>query len=138
MFPWLWFWAPQIHLPWSGAVAQQIAPDTHWFFSGIQPRAGDARIEEQAFGVASYGKQLGLITEVLLALAQESPKASAKAQESIGKLKAIQSEIERLKSAEYERVAESLAAQVMAIRERGGGKAKAVEARLRPLLTPSQ
>ena len=133
MFPGLWIYAPQVHFPWSGAVAQQIAPDTHWFFSGIRPGAGDARIEEQAFGVASYGKQLGLITEVLLALAQESPPASAKAQESIDKLKTIQAAIERLKSAEYERVAVSLAEQV--IRQRGGAKAKALEARLRPLLS---
>ena len=81
MFPWLWYWAPQVHFPWSGRVAQQIAPDTHWFFGGIRPGAGDARIEEQAFGVASYGKQLGLITEVLLALAQESPRASIAARE---------------------------------------------------------
>jgi hypothetical protein len=130
MFPWLWFYAPQLHFPWSGAVAQQIAPDTHWFFSGIQPGAGDARIEERAFGVASYGKQLGLITEVLLALAQESPPALAQAQESIDKLKTIQAEIERLKSTEYERVAESLAAQVMAIRRRGGARAKALNAKL--------
>jgi hypothetical protein len=111
-------------------VAQQIAPDTHWFFSGIRPGAGDARIEEQAFGVATYGKQLGLIAEVLLALAQDSPPASTKAQESITELKAIQAEIERLKSAEYERVAESLATQVMAIRQRGGARAKALNARL--------
>jgi hypothetical protein len=137
MFPWLWFYAPQVHFPWSGAVAQQIAPDTHWFFSGIRPGAGDARLEEQAFGVASYGKQLGLITEVLLALAQESPKASAQAKASIDKLKAIQVEIERIKSAEYERVAASLAEQVMAIRQRGGAKAKALEARLQPLLLTS-
>lgn len=123
MFPWLWFYAPQGHFPWSGAVAQQIAPDTHWFFSGIRPDAGDARIEEQAFGVASYGRQLGLITEVLLALAQES----------IDKLKRIQAEVERLKSAEYERVAVSLAEQVTAIRQRGGAKARALEAQLRQL-----
>lgn len=134
MFPWLWFFAPQIHFPWSGAVAQQIAPDKHWFFGGIRPGAGDARIEEQAFGVASYGKQLGLITEVLLALAQESPKASAQAKASIAKLQKIQAEIERLKTAEYERVAESLAEQVTAIGRSGGGKAKALQARLLPLL----
>ena len=23
MFPWFWFWAPQIHFPWSGDVAQR-------------------------------------------------------------------------------------------------------------------
>jgi hypothetical protein len=132
MFPWLWFFAPQIHFPWSGAVAQQIAPDTHWFFAGIRPDAGDARIEERAFGVASYGKQLGLITEVLLALAHESPRASAKAQASIDKLKKIQAEIEDIKSAQYEQMAKSLIEQVIAIQERGGGPARALQARLLP------
>jgi hypothetical protein len=134
MLPWLWLFAPQVHLPWSGSVAQQIAPDTHWFFSGIAPGAGDARIEEQAFAVASYGKQLGLITEVLLALAQESPKASAAAKDSIAKLERIRAEIERLKGAEYARAADTLAEQVHAIQQRGGAKARALSARLRPLL----
>lgn len=136
MFPWLWMFAPQVHLPWSGSVAQQIAPDTHWFFSGIRPDAGDARIEEQAFGVASYGKQLGLITDVLLALAQASPPASAQAQASIDKLKILQARIERLKAAEYERVAVSLAEQVTAIRQRGGAKARALEMQLQQLPAP--
>lgn len=134
MFPWLWFFAPQVHFPWSGSVAQQIAPDTHWFFSGIAPGAGDARIEEKAFAVASYGKQLGLITEVVLALAQDSPKASARAKASIDKLKKIQAEIEHLKTAEYERVADVLAEQLREITRRGGGQAKALSARLQPLL----
>ena len=66
MHPWLWFWAPQIHFPWSGSLAQNIAPNTSWFSDLIQPGAGNARIEAQAFATASYGKQLGLITDVLL------------------------------------------------------------------------
>lgn len=134
MVPWLWFWAPQIHFPWSGSVAQQIAPDTHWFFSGIAPGAGDARIEEKAFAVASYGKQLGLITEVLLELAAQAPEASARARASIAKLEAIRAAIEAIKTAEYERVADALAEQVDTIRRRGGARAQALEARLRPLL----
>lgn len=134
MIPWLWFWAPQVHFPWSGSVAQHFAPDTHWFFGGIQPAAGDARIEEKAFAVATYGKQLGLITEVLLELAEQAPQASPQARKSIARLKAIQSAIEDIKSAEYERVADALAEQVSTIRQRGGARAKALEARLRPLL----
>jgi hypothetical protein len=134
MFPWLWLFAPQVHLPWSGSVAQQIAPDTHWFFSGIARGAGDARIEEKAFAVASYGKQLGLITEVLLELAQESPQASAAANDSIVKLEEIRAEIERIKGVEYARAADALAEQVRAIQQRGGAKAQALSARLRPLL----
>jgi hypothetical protein len=134
MFPWLWLFAPQVHLPWSGSVAQQIAPDTHWFFSGISPGAGDARIEEKAFAVASYGKQLGLITEVLLELARASPKTSATTKESISKLEEIRAEIERIKGVEYARAADALAEQVRAIQQRGGAKAQALSARLRPLL----
>lgn len=134
MFPWLWFWAPQVHFPWSGSVAQHIAPDTDWFFGAIPPGAGDARIEQQAFGVASYGRQLGLITEVLLELAQQAPKASARAKESIERLKQIQAAIEGIKATECESVADTLAEQVRHIQRQGGARAKALEARLRPLL----
>lgn len=66
MYPWLWFWAPQVHFPWSGAVSQNIEPNTTWFSSLIKPGAGNAQIERRAFEVASYGRQFGLITEVLL------------------------------------------------------------------------
>jgi hypothetical protein len=93
MFPWLWLFAPQVHLPWSGSVAQHIAPDTDWFFAGIPAAAGDARIERQAFEVASYGRQLGLLTEVLLDLAAQTPPRSAQARASLGRLHAIRAEI---------------------------------------------
>jgi hypothetical protein len=134
MFPWLWFWAPQVHFPWSGGVSQHIAPDTDWFFAGIRPGAGDARIERQAFDVASYGRQLGLITEVLLELAQQAPRPSARAQASIDRLKEIQAAIEDIKAVEGERVSEAVVEQVRRIRSKGGARARALEARLRPLL----
>jgi hypothetical protein len=134
MFPWLWFWAPQVHFPWSGSVAQHIAPEVDWFFGAIRPGAGNARIERQAFDVASYGKQLGLITEVLLELAQQAPKASARARASIERLEQIQGAIEHIKAAECERVAEALVEQVRTIRRQGGARAKALDVRLRPLL----
>jgi hypothetical protein len=134
MFPWLWLWAPQLHFPFSGSVAQEIAPDTDWFFAGIPRSAGDARIEREAFGVASYGKQLGLITEVLLALAQETPPASAAARESVARLKKIRDEIENIKSIETEHWVEALADEVRRVQQQGGAKAKALQARLAPLL----
>jgi hypothetical protein len=134
MFPWLWFFAPQVHFPWSGSVAQQIAPDTDWFFGSIRPGAGDARVEQRAFAVATYGKQLGLITEVLLQLASESPASSKKVSASIEKLQAIREQIEHIKDDEYEHAAMALAEQVRGIQQRGGAKAEALNARLRPLL----
>jgi hypothetical protein len=124
-----------VHYPWSGGVAQHIAPETDWFFAGIAPSAGDPRIERQAFEIASYGRQLGLITEVLLDLAAQMPPRSAQGRESLARLQAIQAAIENLKQAEHERVAESLAAQVRAIQRAGGARAEALNTRLQPLLT---
>ena len=134
MFPWLWFWAPQFHYPWSGGVAQRVEPNTHWFFQGIQPWAGNARIEEKAFGVASYGKQLGLITEVLIAQAEQQGSATPQAAESLAKLKAIAREIEAIKEGEYEQNAVDLEAQLQALQRQGGARYTQLSDRLRPLL----
>jgi hypothetical protein len=98
MFPWLFVFAPQWQLPFSGSVMQRIDPQTHWFFDGIDSKAGDGQIERQAFEVASYGRQLGLIAEVLVDLAEQSPPQSRKASESLVRLKQIQAEIEQIKA----------------------------------------
>lgn len=134
MFPWLWFWAPQVHLPWSGNVAQRIDPDTHWFFQGIQPGAGDPSIEEKAFSVASYGKQLGLITEILIDLAEQAGSNSVKSAESLKRLKTIRDEIERIKSAELLGIGEHLEAKMAELRRKGGPEFAALSKRLLPLL----
>jgi hypothetical protein len=67
MYPWFWLWAPRIQFPYSGTLSQWVEPNTSWFFGAIQPQAGNGELEKQIFDVASYGRQLGLITEVLLA-----------------------------------------------------------------------
>lgn len=135
MFPWMWFWAPQVHLPWSGDVAQRITPTTHWFFQGIRPGAGHARIEEEAFDVASYGKQLGLITELLLDLSQRSEGTpSAKAAGAQAKLEDIARQIDAIKAQEYARDADVLEQQLREAQRRGGAEFERLAARLRPLL----
>lgn len=98
MFPWLFVLAPQWQLPFSGSVAQRIDPQTHWFFDGIDDAAGDGRIERQAFEVATYGRQLGLLTEVMVDLAHQVPPLSVPAVESLVRLKTIQAEIEKIKT----------------------------------------
>lgn len=98
MFPWLFVFAPQWQLPFSGSVAQRIDPQTHWFFDGIDASAGDGRIERQAFEVATYGRQLGLLTEVLVDLAEQVPPQSEAASKSLKRLKTIQVEIEKIKT----------------------------------------
>ena len=93
MFPWLWFWTPQLYFPWSGSVAQRIEPN--WFFDAISPNAGIGKIEKKAFEIASYGRQLGLITEVVLDLAK------GKSSEALSRLKSIYVDIECLKQREF-------------------------------------
>jgi hypothetical protein len=97
MFPWLWFWSPQFHFPWSGSVRQRIDPITNWFFDSIPPAAGDGQIEKRAFEVASYGRQLGLIIEVLVEVAAKQAPLSPDAAGSLERLKAIQTAIEKIK-----------------------------------------
>ena len=114
MHPWLVFWAPQLTLPFGGNVAQRIEPNTNWFFDSIAATAGDPAIERQAFEVASYGRQLGLITEVLLDLAGQKAPTTAKGKKSLKRLQQIQSRIEQLK----EKDAAQLLAEIDALLSR--------------------
>jgi hypothetical protein len=103
MTPWFWFWMPQIqfpviHYPFSGAVAQRIEPNTNWFFDSIRPWAGNGQIEQQAFDIASYGRQLGLITDLLLDLAAQQPPDTPQGLEAQARLAEIRARIEALKN----------------------------------------
>ena len=133
-YPWLWLWAPQVNLPWSGDVAQEIEPTTSWFFRGIPARAGDAGIEEKAFAIASYGKQLGLITEVLIDLAEQVGTRSARSAESIDRLKLIAQAIEKIKTSERAGRVADIATQVAEVRRKGGNEYAELSRALLPLL----
>jgi len=135
MYPWLWFWAPQVHYPWSGALSQNIHPNTAWFSDLINPEAGNARIEQQAFSVASYGKQLGLITEVLIGVAEQAQPLSPESAESLARLREIKAAIDAIKESEYGDAAVRLAADVRSIRERGGDAYERLSRALLPLLS---
>jgi hypothetical protein len=112
MFPWILFWSPQLYFPWSGSVTQAIEPDTSWFFGAIPPGAGNGRIEKKAFEIASYGRQLGLLTEVLIDLADRQADVSPQAADSLRRLKDIRRKIEAVKSQEAEGMAEELAQRI--------------------------
>ena len=103
MFPFFWLWAPQLRLPFSGDVVQDIEPRLDWFFNGIKPQAGDARIEAQAFDVASYGDQLGVITRLLIEMAERLPADEQSRSEPLRELRAIHKRITAIKHAERER-----------------------------------
>lgn len=133
MFPWLYYWAPQFHFPFSGAVQQDIAPSTDWFFGGIQPGTGDAALEQAVFDkVASYGKQLGILTDTMLWLA--GGVADGTAPPALEQLRDLQRQVEALKSrhrdetlAQAESLLETLArTQPDTLRELLGRYAKAL------------
>ncbi|VVS94285.1 hypothetical protein [Desulfoluna spongiiphila] len=84
----------QFNFPWSGDVVQYIEPDT--FFDAIPEEAGDGRMEKAIVNTASYGRQLGLITEVLMALVDEVGPG-VQAHGSYKALKKTQEEAEKIK-----------------------------------------
>lgn len=135
MFPWLWIWAPHLALPLSGDVSQDIEPSMRWFFGNILPEAGNAKIEQRAFAVASYGRQLGLITDLLIELAETSLPGAGNSHTTLQELKRLRAEIEKVKDEEYEAQLRELESSVRAITRRGGPRAKRAAQQLRPLLT---
>lgn len=118
MFPWIWLWAPQLRLPFSGDVAQEIEPRLDWFFAGIRPGAGNARIERQAFDVATYGDQLGVISRLLLEWAERLPAEDQATSQPLQELREIHRRIEAIKAAECERELAVLEARVAQLRLR--------------------
>jgi len=59
--------------------------------------AGDGPIEEEAFDRASYGRQIGLISEVLMSLAGSEIVDADKMESSLKELEAIYVDIEKIK-----------------------------------------
>lgn len=87
-------------LPASGDVWQKVTNVTDWFSPKIEMNfAGDPRIEQEVTeNVASYGKQLGVLMEAVVALGDPGdPKSAKMLAESIARLKGFQAEIEEIK-----------------------------------------
>lgn len=131
MYPWLFLWAPQLQLPFSGDVAQRIEPRTQWFFDGIDTASGDPVIERKAFEVATYGRQLGLITELLLDMAAQTPPRTKAGRESRQRLLAIQAEIERIKTQDAEVQVQMVEVGLRRLKARHKPEYEALLARLR-------
>lgn len=101
MFPWFLFWAPHfnptLHFPWSGALRQDIAPETDWFFGQIRAGTGDAETEREVFrNVASYGKQIGILSDVVSALIEAAP-AAVQDNAAVAQLKSIRVRVDTIK-----------------------------------------
>ncbi|NRR32426.1 hypothetical protein HSX11_19860 [Oxalobacteraceae bacterium] len=136
MFP-MFFWAPQVHLPWSGSVAQTI--DLERFFNAIPAQSGDGKIEREAFEVASYGSQLGWLTEVLLDITRSAPPAAPEARAALSYLVEANDKIQELKKAgkaEAERQARSIEDSLLALKKTDAARFASLSERLLPLLAP--
>jgi hypothetical protein len=132
MIPWLWLWAPQYHYPWSGSVAQKIEPTT--FFDSINAAAGDKRVEKRAFDVASYGRQLGLLTELLLEVAEKQKSLSPEARTAFERIQGIRDQIALIKNEEAATLARDIAAQVDRLKRLDQVEWQRLLATLSPLL----
>lgn len=116
MYPWL-YWAPQIHFPWSGNVMQDISPTIDWFFGSIPSKAGVGEIEKEVFRTASYGRQLGLLAEIVLSLAKSPQVSEAKAKESLAEFEKLHAEIEAVKRQTRSQTADRLAGELGKLRD---------------------
>jgi hypothetical protein len=102
MLPWLWIFSPVNYWYWplSGAVRENISPEL--FFGGmIQPGAGDPEIERHAFELASYGKQLGWLTDVVVGVFRDTG-LTGEARKSFESLRQLSSQIQHVKDAHHD------------------------------------
>ena len=103
------FWQQVVRLPWSGEVDQHIAPSL--FSTSINVRGlGEPKLEQQIFTeVATYGKQLGELTDVVLSLAEAANLADCHA---LKELKAIARDVDKKKQ-EYRESAQQRAERAL-------------------------
>ncbi len=134
MVPWLWFWSPHLYFPLSGSVRQRIEPDTNWFFNSIDSNAGNGRIEKRAFDVASYGRQLGLLSEVLIELAEKQAPLLSDAAESLARLKKIHVQIETIKQEESSSTIDDIEEKIRGLKKSNPEVFERLMLRIRPLL----
>ncbi len=134
MSPWNLNWAPNFYFPWSGNIAQDIDPNTNWFFGAIAEDAGDGRIERKACDIASYGRQLGWLTEILLELVGKQDSLSADVAASVERLKGVRAQIERLKKDDALSISREIEARVARLQQKHPEELVRLGRRLRPLL----
>lgn len=105
MNPWFAPWWNMFKAPFSGNVTQEIAPVTSWLSPQLEVNfAGNPKLEAKVISdVASYGKQLGILTEAVLEIAEGKKKGDA-----LTKLKALTDQVEALKQAHEKQLEQEL------------------------------
>lgn len=97
MFPWLFLWCPQVNFPLSGEVRQRFSPAM--FFESIAPPTGAGTTEAKIFNeVASYGKQLGILNDLVLSMCEQGAVSESDAAHALAQLKSVRARVETLKA----------------------------------------
>ena len=95
MYQWFFPNFDSYKYPLSGNVTQAISPDTNWLSPQVEFNfAGDQQVEKKVVAeVASYGKQLGMLSKAVLEL------ANGEKGEAIARLEKL---VEQIDEAKYE------------------------------------
>ncbi|WP_461481664.1 hypothetical protein [Porticoccus sp.] len=122
MSNWLLPWSGLFRSPLSGDVNQDYAPVTSWFSPQLKVNfAGDQDVESRVVAdVASYGKQLGILTDALLEL------ADGEQGEALAKLKALAAEVEQVKQRQSAKLEEQVRADLKRLQQQDPAAFEAV------------
>jgi 3-deoxy-D-manno-octulosonic-acid transferase len=114
MNPWLFPWWGLFKWPLSGDVTQDIAPNTSWLSPQFEFNfAGNRRIEATVVAdVASYGKQLGILSEAMLEL------ADGKNGLAVERLKALTDQIDEVKHQYEDRLEQKVKADLDQLKQK--------------------
>ena len=108
MNPWLFPWWGFFKSPLSGDVNQDIAPQLSWLSPQFEfSFAGNRRIEADVVAdVASYGKQLGILSDAVLELAENAEG------EDVTRLRELVEQIEAVKQRHTDTLADKVKVQL--------------------------
>jgi len=113
MNPWFQPWVGMYKWPLSGNVTQDISPVSSWLSPQFEFNfAGNHQIESEVVSdVASYGKQIGLMSEALLEI------ANGEKGEAVAKLEALVRQIEEVKLRHETRLEERVKADLNKLKQ---------------------
>ncbi len=122
MSNWLFPLSGLFKSPLSGDVNQDYAPVTSWFSPQVRLNfAGDQEIESKVVSdVASYGKQLGVLTEAMLELAEGNRG------EAVDRLKVLAEQIEQVKQQHQEKLEQRVRADLKTLQQQDPAAYKAL------------
>jgi hypothetical protein len=113
MNPWLLPWLGLYRWPLSGDVTQDIAPVTRWLSPQLEVNfAGDTKIEAEVVAdVASYGKQLGIVSEAVLEIADGKQGAA------VERLRSLVADVDEIKRRHAENLEKRARADLAKLKE---------------------